>query len=277
MVYQIFMSLRLLPKLWGLFLLRVLSLIARSGWDHIPSNLLVGAALHELTHAMGREPGVGPFDLLRYTSPGHHLFSSGNTAVPAYFSIDGGNTKLADFGQTSDPSDFLNSGVQGSKDPFDEYYSSSTIQNLTSVDKEFLDVLGFNLIAAPVATAIQLAGATSLTENANFYLYDSSSAGPSLKYGGADYVVGQFGAWTPIGAEKTATGYEVAWHNTSTGQYTVWSTDSNGNYVSNIVAVGSGTSVALESIESSFHQDLNGDGTIGLPAAAPAMVMTRMA
>ncbi len=49
---------------------------------------------------------------------------------------------------------------------------------------------------------------------------------------------GQFDAWTPIGAEKTASGYEVAWHNTSTGQYTVWSTDSNGNYVSNIVAVG---------------------------------------
>ncbi len=119
---------------------------------------------------------------------------------------------------------------------------------------------------------------TSLTDIANhYYLLDSTSTGPSLKYGGADYVVGQFGAWTPIGAEKTATGYEVAWHNTSTGQYTVWSTDSNGNYVSNIVAVGSGTSVALESIESSFHQDLNGDGTIGLPAAAPAMVITRMA
>ena len=45
----------------------------------------------------------------------------------------------------------------------------------------------------------------------------------------------------------------------------MWSTDSSGNYVSNIVAVGSGTSAALESIETSFHQDLNGDGAIGLP------------
>ena len=93
----------------------------------IPSNLLVGVALHEFTHAMGREPGAGPFDLLRYTNPGNHLFTSGSTAVAAYFSIDGGNTKLADFGQSSDPSDFLNSGVQGSTDPFDEFYSSSTI------------------------------------------------------------------------------------------------------------------------------------------------------
>ena len=84
----------------------------------IPTNLLVGVALHELTHAMGREPGVGPFDLFRYTSPGNHLFSSANTAPAAYFSVDGGNTKLADFGRTSDPSDFLNSGVQGSNDRF---------------------------------------------------------------------------------------------------------------------------------------------------------------
>jgi serralysin len=29
---------------------------------------------------------------------------------------------------------------------------------------------------------------------------------------------------------------------------------------------GSGTSLALETIETSFHQDLNGDGVIGIPA-----------
>src|SRR6266568_1262430 len=42
----------------------------------IPSSLLVGVALHELTHAMGREPWGGTFDLFRYTSPGNHLFST---------------------------------------------------------------------------------------------------------------------------------------------------------------------------------------------------------
>ena len=85
---------------------------------------------------------------------------------------------------------------------------------------------------------LEFSGTTSLTDIAkHYYLLDSSKAGPSLKYGGADYVAGQFGAWTPIGAEKTATGYEVAWHNTSTSEYTVWSTDSSGNYISNIVAV----------------------------------------
>ena len=34
--------------------------------------------------------------------------------------------------------------------------------------------------------------------------------GPSLKYGGADFVDGKDGTWAPIGAEKTATGYQVA-------------------------------------------------------------------
>src|SRR5438270_465344 len=79
----------------------------------INPNLLVGVALHELTHAMGRVPyGTAPdiFDLFRFTSPGVHLFSGASTAPSAYFSLYGVNTKLADYGRTSDPSDFLNSG-----------------------------------------------------------------------------------------------------------------------------------------------------------------------
>ena len=46
-------------------------------------------------------------------------------------------------------------------------------------------------------------------------------------------VAGQFGAWTPIGAEQTASGYEVAWKVTGADQYTVWDTDSSGSYTSN--------------------------------------------
>ena len=62
----------------------------------------------------------------------------------------------------------------------------------------------------------------------------------------------------------TATGYEVAWKVTGADQYTVWNTDSSGNYISNAIGVVSGSSTALESLETSFQQDLNGDGTIGL-------------
>src|ERR1700738_2672134 len=66
----------------------------------INPSLLVGVALHELTHALGRVPYGSPtdtspdiFDLFRYTSPGVQLFAGGNTAPAAYFSLDGGYTK----------------------------------------------------------------------------------------------------------------------------------------------------------------------------------------
>jgi hypothetical protein len=72
----------------------------------------------------------------------------------------------------------------------------------------------------------------------------------------------------PIGAEQTTTGYEVAWKMPG-DQYTVWNTDSSGNYISQ-TAIVSGTSATLESLETSFHQDLNGDGVIGLAVRATA-------
>ena len=122
---------------------------------------------------------------------------------------------------------------------------------------------------SPIVGATVMASmAHDLTQAGDHYfLYDSVGSGPSLKFGGTDFVTGQFGTWAPIGAEKTASGYEVAWKDASTGQYTAWNTDNNGNYVSNMSGLTgyvSGTSTALESLETSFHQDLNGDGQIGL-------------
>ena len=480
----------------------------------INPSLLVGVALHELTHAMGRVPYGPPygsqpdiFDLFRFTSPGIRLINGSNTAAPAYFSIDGGNTKLADFGQSSDASDFLNSGVQGPNDPFNEFYTSSTSQTLTAADKEQLDALGFHTAAqgivvtatasqaaqggpavallsgpptitdpasatlssatikiasaggsavagdelyingqqsgtvdggfvavswndttktlslvgnvsiavyqtllsqityqdggtdsssgshplrtiswavndgtynlgtasqiaidrAPVAaaanvilnpslttvgaaslatasdpdadpittyafkdtgnghfvlngvaqannqeidvTAAQLSqltyqtaggtdslqvrvndgklwstwqsftvtgpsatvteafGSTSLVKvGNNFYLDNiSSGTGPELKSAGVAVDANQTGGWAPTGIEQTATGYELAWKLPSADQYTVWATDSSGNYTSSLLGVVSGSNAALQSLETSFHQDLNGDGLIGPP------------
>ena len=56
-------------------------------------------------------------------------------------------------------------------------------------------------------------------------------------------------------------------------QYGVWDTNSSGNYVSAPISDASGTSAALESFETSFNHDLNGDGTIGVPLPSDATVI----
>ena len=94
-------------------------------------------------------------------------------------------------------------------------------------------------------TVIEANGTISLTLAGHKYYLDESTGAvpPVLKFGGTDFAAGQLGTWAPIGAEKTASGYEVAWKDAS-GHYTAWNTDSNGNYVSNIGNMGwvSGTS-----------------------------------
>jgi large repetitive protein len=97
-----------------------------------------------------------------------------------------------------------------------------------------------------------------------FYIYNSAGSGVALSYAGTSVTVGGFAPWTPIAATQTASGYDIAWQNASTGQYTVWTTDSNGNYTGNLIGAVSGSSYALESLESTFNQDLNGDGVTGL-------------
>ena len=58
---------------------------------------------------------------------------------------------------------------------------------------------------------------------------------------------------------QTASGYEVAWEDPGADQYKVWSTDSNGNFISDTPA-RVGKQPALEALETTFNQDLNGDG-----------------
>ncbi|WP_247476081.1 Ig-like domain-containing protein [Bradyrhizobium sp. 169] len=172
---------------------------------------------------------------------------------------------------------------------------SGTDSGLKSLETSFhQDLNGDGQIGTSTATAptsptptpvaqIESAGATSLVESGNkYYLNSSSGSGPSLKYGGADFVDGSDGTWAPIGAEKTATGYQVAWKEASTGQYTAWNTDNNGNYVSHVSTLTgstsggsvSGTDSGLKSLETSFHQDLNSDGQIGTSTAAASSTVS---
>jgi serralysin len=251
----------------------------------IDPTLLAGVALHELTHALGRAPTLAAFeapndptpdvfDLFRFTSPGVRLFQSYNgwtAAPPAYFSVDGGVTKLADYGQYSDPSDFLNTGVQGNTDAFDEYYNSGSNQFLTAVDLEQLTALGFNVTSGLPVTVVDVSGNSRLDQVGLYYYLDSMNAaaetGPLLKYDGAPVFQGEFqtsyGTWKPIGAEQAGPGYQVAWRIPGTDFYSIWFTDFSGNLVSTSGTI-SGIDWALESAEVTFQQDLNGDGVIGL-------------
>ena len=120
-------------------------------------------------------------------------------------------------------------------------------------------------------TTIEAIGTTDFKQVADtYFLYDhGTTTGPQLKMSGAAVTVGQFDTWTPIGAEHSGGGYLVVWKNGAADQYIVWNVDGGGNLLSTGSRL-SGASYALQSLESAFGQNLNGDGTLG-PVTAVAI------
>jgi hypothetical protein len=152
--------------------------------------------------------------------------------------------------------------------------ASATIVSLETTFQQ--DLNGDGTIGAPSlsGTTIEAFGSTKLLQvGSNYYLISNSSGtGPELKLNGAPVVVGQFSGWSPIGTEQTSSGYQLVMKNASTDQYIVWNVDANGNYITNAAPV-SGASQTIKSLEATFQQDLNGDGTLGqvtLPAVQAA-------
>ena len=147
----------------------------------IDPTALVGVALHEITHAMGRIPdsNLDVFQFFRFSDINTLLVTGDIPAPASYFSVDNGVTKLAEYGTDSDPSDFENSGVQGYNDPFNEYYDPGvTVQSLTPVDLLQLDALGFHLTSVPklvytAAAFMTLYAAGSVSSH--LYIKDSSA------------------------------------------------------------------------------------------------------
>ncbi|WP_247494389.1 M10 family metallopeptidase C-terminal domain-containing protein [Bradyrhizobium sp. 164] len=154
-------------------------------------------------------------------------------------------------------------------------YTGNIVPEVTGTNASFeslettfhQDLNGDGSIGVPSAT-IEAQGSTKLVQTGdNFYLAAiSTGSGPVLKISDSPVSASVYGTWTPIAAEQTASGYDVAWKDSATGHYTVWSTDSNGNYTGNIVPEVTGTNASFESLETTFHQDLNGDGSIGVPS-----------
>jgi VCBS repeat-containing protein len=148
---------------------------------------------------------------------------------------------------------------------YNAYSGSSTA--LEALETSFhQDLNGDGVIGINLPThVIESLGTTSLVEVGNNYFLDSNSTGtgPELQFGGAAFTAGQLSAgWAIVGAEQTASGYEVALQDAATNQFSIWNTDSSGSFVS--YNAYSGSSTALEALETSFHQDLNGDGVIGI-------------
>ena len=84
-----------------------------------------------------------------------------------------------------DPSDFLNNGVQGPNDPFNEYYTNTTTQGLTKVDLEMLDALGFHTTGSnptpppgppPALADLSVTGLSLKDTTVSFTINDSGAA-----------------------------------------------------------------------------------------------------
>ena len=137
------------------------------------------------------------------------------------------------------------------------------------------DLNGDHTIGVPGTTATPPptpSGSTDLVQVGQNYFLGGSS-GPELKYHGAAVTTGQFQDWIPVhSVQVDGGGYDVAWKNSS-GQFTFWATDSQGNfqsYPTHGVALA-GNSTTVESYETIFHQDLNGDHTIGVPGTTATL------
>ena len=145
---------------------------------------------------------------------------------------------------------------------------SGTSAVLESFETSFQQDLNGDGSIGLQTTVIEEIGSTRLEQHgSNYFLYPNSGPAVELSFGGAPVEAGQFdafgGPWALIGAEQTASGYVVAWKVIGADQFEVWNTDNSGNFVTTSDVV-SGTSAVLESFETSFQQDLNGDGSIGL-------------
>jgi Ca2+-binding RTX toxin-like protein/20S proteasome alpha/beta subunit len=136
---------------------------------------------------------------------------------------------------------------------------------LESIEATFQQDLNGDGTIGLLSTTVESAGATKLVQVANTFSLDpfAGGTGQQLKYMGSAVTAGEFGGWTPIGAEAVSGGYDVAWKMAGADQYLTWTVDGGGNYVTASATVAGG-SYALESLETLLHQDLNGDGTIGV-------------
>jgi len=219
------------------------------GTGFAPGGNRVSAFLHELGHAMGRVPeniggAFSALDLVRFVNPGNRLFDGSNpNHTPAYFSLDGGFTKIADWGQNSDVSDFLGTDSNPSSnltpnDPFDE--NVGNLGHLTTADILVTEALGFKTVPPappgnppppPATSAVMI-----LRHGADgkYEIYDIG--GNSLL---AAYQLGQVGTdwrWAGIGGFFGSDTSDMLLRNANTGGFEIY--DVSNNNITNAAFLG---------------------------------------
>jgi hypothetical protein len=233
----------------------------------ISSNLLVGVALHELTHALGRTTVTGNapdiFDLFRFSGQYTRLFGYGGSTSPAsYFSLNGGASDLADYATSSDPSDFL-AGGRTPNDPFSDYYNPYTLQNFTPVDVLQMQALGFHTAPYAFAAVVQDFNGDGLGD----LLWRNDSGDVAIwtthtGAGGSVYVTGQ-----DLGIQWTNWQIQGVGDFNGDGLSDILWLDANGNV--DVWAGTPGSSVSFASqylgvLSTAWHfagiGDINGDG-----------------
>ena len=172
---------------------------------------LLGVTEHEIAHVLGRISLLGsdtagvisptglytPLDLFRYSAPG--VLQSSPSGTPAYFSLNGGTTNLANFNSFSptnagDLADWAGT-TPYTADSFNNNSNFGVNNALTSTDVSVINSLGYGLTTpapvAPLSAPVNTLLFDGQDANGNNALWASDgSAGGTHELVGVNFIAG---------------------------------------------------------------------------------------